>query len=194
MWQVADVRKYQQWDHYGRGSSCIIRTSSDESQFATSIVELHFLHLLHCYINSSSYICYIVQSTLSDYSRITYSTAMASTMQWTLAKYSVSDLSTKCQRKTYILENVSSQIFPIAMNPFFYIDNDSYCYFCIIISLTKATRVTDGTVCFLQKRKRRFFWRKRKTPCLLPLNIAFFTKKTLLFFCLFFLNTSFLCI
>ena len=79
--QVADVRKYQQWDHYGRGSSCIIRTSSDESQFATSIVELHFLHLLHCYINSSSYICYIVQSTLSDYSRITYSTAMASTMQ-----------------------------------------------------------------------------------------------------------------
>ena len=106
--QVADVRKYQQWDHYGRGSSCIIRrTTSDESQFATSIVELHFLHLLHCYINSSSYICYIVQSTLSDYPRITYSTAMASTMQWTLAKYSVSDLSTKCQRKTYILENVS---------------------------------------------------------------------------------------
>ena len=108
LYQVADVRKYQQWDHYGRGSSCIIRrTSSDESQFATSIVELHFLHLLHCYINSSSYICYIVQSTLSDYPRITYSTAMASTMQWTLAKYSVSDLSTKCQRKSDILEIVS---------------------------------------------------------------------------------------
>ena len=73
--------------------------------------------------------------------------------------------------------STSSQIFPIAMNPFFYIDNDSYCYFCIIISLTKATRVTDGTVCFLKKRKRRFFWRKRKTPCLLPLNIAFFLQR-----------------
>ena len=58
------------------GSSCIIRTtSSDESQFATSIAPATFATLLHCYI------CYIVQSTLSDCPRIRYSTAKTSSHQ-----------------------------------------------------------------------------------------------------------------
>ena len=61
------------------GSSCIIRTtSSDESQFATSITPATFATLPHCYIcyiYYIYYICYSVQSTLSDCPRIRYSTA-----------------------------------------------------------------------------------------------------------------------
>ena len=126
------------------------------------------LHLLHCYI---------VQSTLSDCARITYSTAKTRSHQlcteiwpslsvgldwiilsvyfFVLAKARTNSLSlTQCttlgEHKQVLMLLIVSQI---SRTFLFYKDKDSHWYFCIITFSTKGRIVTDETLCFLKRGK-----------------------------------------